>query len=315
MASSQDPIFGEKQPVEFNLPAPAHRQTHPAGPPPSAPPRGSMLGTLLAGGVLAFLFGGLGSWVYLNYLQPRLGVLREQSPQPAQSQVSTKDRASILAKLDDLTGKVDQMQSRVDQLPKPVTQSDLEPIKGQLATLQDLQSKVATIDKRVDALPAKIDENDRKITTMMADIDGVRKQVASLQTDLGTSLKAERANLKNDVALAPTSHESRPEPAAAPAPLEAGITLFKEKSYGRASEYFKELTKDKPEDARVWYFAALARGLSTRDWTGQTEQLVTQGVDREKAGKPARAQIDSAFADLTAETGKDWLAFYRQKAR
>jgi TolA-binding protein len=265
---------------------------------------------------LAFLFGGLGSWVYLNYLQPRLGVLREQSPQPAQAQVATQDRASILAKLDDLTSKVDQMQSRVDQLPKPVTQSDLEPIKGQLATLQDLQSKVATIDKRVDALPAKIDENDRKITTMMADIDGVRKQVASLQTDLGTSLKAERTNLKNDVALAPTSHESSPERAAPPArSLDAGIALFREKTYGRASEYFKELTNDKPEDARVWYYAALARGLATREWTGQTEQLVTQGVDREKAGKPDRAQIDSAFADLTAETGKDWLAFYRKKAR
>ena len=49
-------------------------------------------------------------------------------------------------------------------------------------------------------------------------------------------------------------------------------------------------------------------------WKGETERLVTQGVDREKAGKPSKSQIDAAFADLTPETGKDWLAFYRRRA-
>jgi hypothetical protein len=59
---------------------------------------------------------------------------------------------------------------------------------------------------------------------------------------------------------------------------------------------------------------SLSRGLATRDWKGETERLVTQGVDREKAGKPDKPQIDAAFADLTAETGKDWLAYYRRRA-
>jgi hypothetical protein len=42
--------------------------------------------------------------------------------------------------------------------------------------------------------------------------------------------------------------------------------------------------------------------------------MVQQGIALEKAGKPQKSQIDSAFAGLTKETGKEWLAFYRQRA-
>jgi hypothetical protein len=97
--------------------------------------------------------------------------------------------------------------------------------------------------------------------------------------------------------------------------LQPGIDLFRQKKYDQASEAFDSLTRTNPDDARVWYFAALSRGLATRDWKGQTEKLVTEGVEREKAGTPEKSQIDSAFADLTAETGKDWLAFYRRRTR
>ncbi len=96
--------------------------------------------------------------------------------------------------------------------------------------------------------------------------------------------------------------------------LQAGVELFQKKNYDEASEFFAGLSKTQPDDARVWYYAALSRGLATRDWKGETERLVTQGVDREKAGKPDKSQIDAAFADLTSETGKDWLAFYRRRA-
>ena len=48
---------------------------------------------------------------------------------------------------------------------------------------------------------------------------------------------------------------------------------------------------------------------------GEAEKLVTEGVKREKAGKPEKSEIDSAFSDLTTETGKDWLAFYRRRAQ
>jgi TolA-binding protein len=226
------------------------------------------------------------------------------------------DQSPVLARLDDLAGKVDQLQSRLDQLPKPVTQPDLEPLKQQLTALGNLPGKVETLDKRVDVLPAKIDEHGRKITTMMADIDGVRKQVSSLQTDLGTrGLKVEQPSVKNDERVAETSHEM-PREIEAPrsGSLKPGVDLFRQKQYDQASEYFSGLTKAYPNDARVWYFAALARGLATREWTGQTEKLVSQGVEREKAGKPEKTEIDSAFSDLKTETGKDWLNYYRRTA-
>jgi hypothetical protein len=43
--------------------------------------------------------------------------------------------------------------------------------------------------------------------------------------------------------------------------------------------------------------------------------MFEEGVDREKAGKPPKSEIDSTFAGLTKETGKEWLDFYRQRAR
>jgi TolA-binding protein len=316
MATNQDPILGEKQSLEFSLPPKAHEENHAIRQARHGSSSGGpAIGTWLAAGVLAFLCGGAGSWAYLNYLQPRLKTTHDATPQPALAKTSTNDQAPILSRLDDLTGKVDQLQSRVDQLPKPITQTDLEPLKQQLSALEDLPGKVATLDKRVNALPAKIDEDGRKITMMMADIDGVRKELSSLHTDLGTTLKPDKTSAKSDKMLGQTSHEIPYElEPSQNVSLRSGIDLFQKKSYDRASAYFEGMTKAKPADARVWYFAALSRGLATRDWKGETERLVNEGVDREKAGTPKKAEIDSAFADLTTETGKEWLDFFRSRA-
>src|SRR5262249_41508582 len=97
--------------------------------------------------------------------------------------------------------------------------------------------------------------------------------------------------------------------------FESGVSLFQEKRYGEAYAVFRKLLQSQPDDARLWYSAALAYGLSTEDWGPMTQTMVEEGVAREKAGKPAKSEIDSAFAGLTKETGKDWLAFYRRRAR
>jgi hypothetical protein len=197
-----------------------------------------------------------------------------------------------------------------------LTTTDLEPLNKRLTTLEDLRGKVEALDSRINPLPSKLEDESRKITTIMADIDGVRKQVTALQTELATNLKAEKPTVKSDAMLAETSHErSREIEPPRNELLQPGIEFFRQKKYGQASEAFDGLTRTKPDDARVWYFAALSRGLATRDWKGQTEKLVTEGVEREKAGTPQKSQIDSAFADLTTETGKDWLAFFRRRAQ
>jgi TolA-binding protein len=316
MATDQDPIFGEKQPVEFSLPPKPHAETHASNPsrPGSSP--GKVLGTLLTSGVLAFLFGGAGAWGYLTYIQPMLKSEQGKSPRASVTESATHVQSPVLARLAELSGKLEQLQSRMDQLPRAMTNTDLEPLDHRLTALEDLKGKIQALDSRINPLPSKLDEDNRRITTMMADIDAVQKQVASLQTDIATKLKADKPSVKGDTTLAQTSHE-RPREIEPPrnALLQPGIELFQQMKYDQASEAFDSLTRTKPDDARVWYFAALSRGLATRDWKGQTEKLVTQGVEREKAGTPEKSQIDSAFADLTEETGKDWLAFYRRRAR
>jgi TolA-binding protein len=277
---------------------------------------GKVLGTLLTSGVLAFLFGGAGAWGYLTYIQPVLKSQLDKSQRPSVTESASDVQSPLLSRLADLSGKLDQLQSRVDRLPKALTTTDLEPLAHRLTTLEELPGKVQALDSRISPLPLKLEEDNRKITTMMADIDGVRKQVASLQTDLVTKLNADKPSAKSDTTLTETSHE-RPreiEPGRIVS-IQPGIELFQQQKYDQASEAFDSLTRTKPDDARVWYFAALSRGLATRDWKGQTEKLVTEGVEREKAGTPEKSQIDSAFADLIPETGKDWLAFYRRRAR
>jgi tetratricopeptide (TPR) repeat protein len=96
--------------------------------------------------------------------------------------------------------------------------------------------------------------------------------------------------------------------------LERGESLFREGRYQEAYKAFQNLLQSHSDDARIWCYAALSNGFSTRDWRGQTEQMVQQGIALEKAGKPQKSQIDSALAGLTKETGKEWLAFYRRRA-
>jgi len=92
------------------------------------------------------------------------------------------------------------------------------------------------------------------------------------------------------------------------------VDLFKRGKNLEAKDAFARLQTATPDDARVWYYSALANGLATRDWKGESERLVTTGVEKEKAGSPDKAKIDAAFAELTTNTGKDWLSYFRSRA-
>jgi hypothetical protein len=97
--------------------------------------------------------------------------------------------------------------------------------------------------------------------------------------------------------------------------LTAGARFMDQRKFADALKAFEELQKTHGDDARVWYFSALARGFSTNDWRGETERLVEKGIERERLGTPNKAKIDSSFSSLKKETGKEWLAAYRQRAR
>jgi TolA-binding protein len=306
---------------------------HPVGPPP---PAGLSLSTVLLSGLLAFVLGGAGAWAYLRYADrlpagmrpgPVAAVVADGAGKAKDEGPTIKDLAT---QVDDVSTRLERLQTEMKKLPKSAV--DQEAIDAKLSGVSDLSKKLQALTERVAALPTKIDDNGRKTAEIAAEVEGLRGRVSTLQSDLTAA--------KNDIGAdnkKPAEAASRPatEPAAAKPdadvsrasdgaannadkpdndPLEAAIGQFREKKYQDASDSFSQLTKANPDDARVWYFAALARGFATNDWKGETERLVNEGVAREKAGKPEKSVIDTAFADLSKDTGKDWLAFYRRQA-
>lgn len=315
MATDHDPAFRDQpQSVTASLPRDVHAQRLASNPAASGQSSGGSLGTVFASAVLAMLFGGAGAWAYLDYLGPMLKNRQNELGKQSLAEPGTTEETAIQSKVDDLAAQVEKLQSRMDRRPSPVTSREIEPLKEQLASLQPLPQKLNDLDTRLSPLPAQVDEHGKKLTAIVGDIGNVRKQVESLKTEVQASAKTE-AGKKNDESLIQTSNETpgESEPSHSMA-LEPGMDLFQKKHYDRASEYFQSMTKGMPNDARVWYLAAISRGLATNNWKGETEKLVKEGIEREKAGKPGKEKIDSTFDKLTKETGKDWLEFFRRQA-
>jgi uncharacterized protein YoxC len=308
---------------------------------------GTSPSAVILSGVIVLLLAGLGGWAYLRYDDQSL---KPSSELPGLHQVGDSDRTAqgatiapesglsardVSARLDDVSGKLDRLQSQVDHLPKPNPQPDLEPLNRKLSVVDDLNRKLSVVDdlnrklsvvddlsKKLDSLTTRInslsertDQYGGKFAALMAHLDGVHKQVAGLRNEMVAAKDAEKAAGKVDTSVARASAEpSREAGQTKSSHLAPGVELFERRQYKEASEFFNNLVKTKPDDARVWYYAALARGLATQDWKGEAERLVIEGIEREKAGKLEKSLIDSAFAGLTPETGKDWLAYFRHRA-
>jgi hypothetical protein len=112
----------------------------------------------------------------------------------------------------------------------------------------------------------------------------------------------------------PGEARSEPRPAAG-LTFESGVELFHRGEYKEAYAIFRNLLQSQAEDARIWYYAALSYGLSSGDWGRATQMMAEQGAAREKENKPPKSQIDDALAGLSKETGRDWVDFYRLRAR
>ena len=89
---------------------------------------------------------------------------------------------------------------------------------------------------------------------------------------------------------------------------------FKAGQYKEASEIFKKLETADAKDARVYYYGALARGMTTGDWKNDTLTMAAKGAELEKAGTTKPADIDAAFAELPV-TLKPWLTYFRKTAK
>jgi regulator of replication initiation timing len=281
--------------------------------------------TVILGNVILFLGGGLAGWAYAKKDPPR-------NPPPAQvilSPLNTELARSIDSKASRdevgglkgemgaveaqlkslkeevlaLAGESTRLKQRVENPPEPARASEPAPID--LKRLESRIDSVAEATRNVAGLPAelrtlvrKLDGLDRQLTALRSDVSGLPKQI--------------------EKAVAPPAHEAAPKPdpktTAATEARAKGTALFREGRFLEARDLFLKQTVEAPDDARNWYYAALANGFATNNWGDETIRLVTRGIDREKAGTPSRAEIDAALAEVNQPQGKEWLHGWRQRA-
>lgn len=198
------------------------------------------------------------------------------------------DLSSLQNQAKTISERVDQLQHRLDTIPAPKPAPGLEELERRVAKVSESVADVPNLVALVAKLDDRLKAGDETLKSLRADVDGVRQ-----------ALKAAEP----------------PAPKVLVPDLNAGLEPFKAGRYAEALGAFRVMCLDHPDDAPVWYLGALASGLSTKQWRGETEALVNKGVEREKAGTPPSAEIDAALSGLTKETGKDWLTFYRERAK
>lgn len=221
---------------------------------------------------------------------------------PPPAPASADDLKALRDEVEAHVRRLDELHKRLAALPAPPPAPDLKPVEAKIAALDKLPDVVAPLPRRLEELGGRIGSFDQKL-------ESLRSEISSLQGQVKQALRPAAAAPKPDRPAAPATAGL----GAAMAPASA---LFQQAKYADALAAFKRLQMAYPEDARVWYYSALASGFATGQWTeGDAPHWAETGVEREKAGIPASAQIDAAFAGLTQATGKDWLEFYRQRAK
>jgi TolA-binding protein len=208
----------------------------------------------------------------------------------------------VKADVDGLAKQLKELLAKFDSLPRTEPAPDLKTVQGKLDELTKaveplgpLSEKVGKLDERVGGL----DEGLKSVRGAVADLKGEIAKVAE--------------TAKTDAAPRPAAEIATPADAAA---YTQGTDLFKAGKYKESADALKKLAATDPKDARVYYFAALANGAATGEWRGETERLVTKGVELEKAGAPKVSEIDNAFNALppAAQKMKAWLDYYRKAA-
>src|SRR5262249_50790166 len=158
------------------------------------------------------------------------------------------------------------------------------------------EAKVAGLAKTIEEiapLPKQVTALDERAGTVDKSLAALSEEVKALKEEVQKNAKTAAAT----PAAAP-AEEKGPESKGADESLAQGAELFKGGKYKEASALFRKLTETFPDDARVWYYAALSEGLASNMWQGEALRFVTKGVEREKAGTPEVAKINAVFDTL-----------------
>jgi tetratricopeptide (TPR) repeat protein len=254
--------------------------------------------------VLALAFGGLGAYAERRFVEQPTADAKPATPgepdqpggpAPENAGPSAKDLSDRIAKVSE---RVDALTHQVANLPKPAPPPDLSDVQVKLADLGNQAEKVAPLEAAIKKIDARLVE--------------IGQSVASLGDELHAHKARGGASRGPDPNLIPSPAPERP---VAEEALEQGADLFQKKKYQDALDLFSKLEQTNPDDARVWYYAALAHGFAKKQWTDGTSRLVEKGIERERAGTPSGPVIDRTFKDLTSATGKEWLATYRKRVK
>jgi TolA-binding protein len=295
-------------------PAYAEEWARPAAEPAPTPtprPKGPAI-PILMGGLFAAALATAAA--YERRQNPKTGAPEPAvaiAPSSAPSAAFAESLTGVRDDIERLSAQLEALQGEVDAIPKSATGADLKPVQARLDEL----AKAAEV---VQPLPEKLGKLDERVGGLDDALKGVRGEVAELKTEVAKAGEAAKSAASAPRAAAPGASESAPAPAPAAdadgTALARGADQFKAGRYREAADAFRKLAASEPQDARVYYYAALANGAATNNWRGETERLVTRGVELERAGTPRASEIDSTFAGLPASM-KGWLDTYRRRAR
>jgi hypothetical protein len=283
---------------------------------------------VLLGNLILFLGGALAGWAFAKKEPPTPVNPAPSTIHPIVSEVARSvDSKASKDEVGGLRSVVSGLESEVKGL-----KAELAALARESAQIKERQSAPPKLVSPLIAPPApspdlkplhaRIDqlaEASKRLASVPADLSTLGKRFGELDSRLD-SLRTEVGDLprkiKEAVAPPPETAAAKPEKPPAKAADEArsrGAALFKEGKFLEARDLLLKQTEESPDDARLWYYAALANGFGTSDWRGETVRLVMRGMDRERAGTPSRAEIDASFSDLNQPQGKEWLRSWRER--
>jgi TolA-binding protein len=278
---------------------------------------------VIAGNIVFFLGGGLAGWA-----AARKGAARTEPPataatnSPLSEVVRAIDAKASTSAVDALTSRIGEVQLELDTLGRelarlegrlnattnaPPAPPDLSPLQTRIDDLVKESQRLSPLPATFESLRQRVDALDKGLNAALdKGLNALRTEVAAVPKQLDASLNA----LKD--AMVPRSAPAQLSPADIARGL--GAALFREGKYPAAREVFLILVQNNPNDARLWYFAALANGLTSGNWAGDSEGMVRRGLACEQRGMPKHSDIDAEFSTLTKEQGKDWLEQWRNTA-
>ncbi len=200
------------------------------------------------------------------------------------------------AKLDTLAASLKKLEGRVGASPKP----DAASLEARIAELSKASAIAAELPKQAASLNERLSKVEKTVGTFQAELAAIKEQLKRVGTGMN---------------IPPLPATGLPvDPNSIEQAISQGADVFKAGNFIEASNLFLRLTETYPEDARVWYYAALSNGFATNQWQAEPLRMVTRGVEREKAGTPEASKINALVESLNIPSAKTWLDYYRKAA-